>query len=111
MGLSMELGIPVFVVVQANRSGVVEKDSEDMPELESIRDSDGISHNASIVLSIRQTADGTLILQVKKQRNGRVGEKIQYQWSPNVGEFIPVSGGNMEIKRDRKKIVEKEDVF
>ena len=111
MGLSMELGIPVFVVVQANRSGVVEKDSEDMPELESIRDSDGISHNASIVLSIRQTADGTLILQVKKQRNGRVGEKIQYQWSPNVGEFIPLSGGNMEIKRDRKKIVEKEDVF
>ena len=82
-----------------------------MPELESIRDSDGIGHNASIVLSIRQTADGTLILQVKKQRNGRVGEKIQYQWSPNVGEFIPLSGGSMEIKRDRKKIVEKEDVF
>jgi len=111
MGLSMELGIPVFVVVQANRSGVVDKESEDMPELESIRDSDGISHNASIVLSIRQTGDGTLIMQVKKQRNGRVGDKIQYQWSPNIGEFIPLSGSSLETTREKKKIVEKEDVF
>ena len=112
MGLSMELGIPVFVVVQANRNGVVDKDSEDMPELESIRDSDGISHNASIILSIRQTNDGTLIMQVKKQRNGRVGDKIQYQWSPNIGEFIPLSGARLETKQEKKKkIVEKEDVF
>lgn len=112
MGLSMELGIPVFVVVQANRNGVVDKDSEDMPELESIRDSDGISHNASIILSIRQTNDGTLIMQVKKQRNGRVGDKIQYQWSPNIGEFIPLSGERLETKQEKKKkIVEKEDVF
>lgn len=111
MSLSMELGVPVLVVVQANRSGVVDKDSEDTPELESIRDSDGISHNSSVVLSIRQSADGTLTMQVKKQRNGRVGDKIQYQWSPNIGEFIPLSGASVETKREKKKVVEKEDVF
>jgi replicative DNA helicase len=111
MSLSMELGVPVLVVVQANRSGVVDKDSEDTPELESIRDSDGISHNSSVVLSIRQSADGTLTMQVKKQRNGRVGDKIQYQWSPNIGEFIPLSGASIETKREKKKVVEKEDVF
>jgi len=114
MALSVELGIPILVVVQANRSGVVDKESDDMPELESIRDSDGISHNASKVLSIRQSADGALIMQVKKQRNGRVGDKIQYQWSPNIGEFIPMSGSSIsssDTKKEKRKIVEKEDVF
>jgi replicative DNA helicase len=111
MALSMELGVPVIVVVQANRNGVVDKENEDTPELESIRDSDGISHNASKVLSIKQSNDGILTMQVKKQRNGRVGDKIQYQWNPNIGEFIPLSGGNIESHREKKKIVEKEDVF
>jgi len=111
MSLSMEVGVPVLIVVQANRGGVVDKESDDTPELETIRDSDGISHNASIILSIKQGADGTLIMQVKKQRNGRVGDKIQYQWSPNIGEFIPLSGSSLETTREKKKIVEKEDVF
>ena len=111
MSLSMEVGVPVLIVVQANRGGVVDKESDDTPELETIRDSDGISHNASIILSIKQGADGTLTMQVKKQRNGRVGDKIQYQWSPNIGEFIPLSGSSLETTREKKKIVEKEDVF
>ena len=114
MGLSLELGIPVAIVVQANRSGVTDKESEDTPELESIRDSDGISHNATKVLAVKQGNDGTLTLQVKKQRNGRVGDKVRYQWSPNIGEFIPLEGGiesTIRPKREAKKIVEKEDVF
>ena len=110
MSLSVELSIPVFIVVQANRSGVVDKESDDTPELESIRDSDGISHNSSTVISVRQTADGTLILQVKKGRNCRVGDKIQYQWNPNIGEFIPLSGSSTTV-REPKKIETKEDVF
>lgn len=110
MSLSMELGVPVIVVVQANRNGVVDKESDDTPELESIRDSDGISHNASIVLSIKQSADGLLTMQVKKQRNGRVGDKIQYKWSPNIGEFISASGATSS-SQTKRKIVEKEDVF
>lgn len=113
VSLSMELGVPVLVVVQANRSGVVDKESDDTPELESIRDSDGISHNATKVLSIRQSNDGTLIMQVKKQRNGRVGDKVQYQWQPNIGEFIPLSGASIETRREqqKRKIETKEDVF
>lgn len=113
MQLSVDVGVPVLVVVQANRSGVVDKESDDTPELESIRDSDGISHNASTVLSVKHSDDGTLTIQVKKRRQGRVGDKVQYQWNPNIGEFIPLSGGGVEssIKREKKKVVEKEDVF
>lgn len=88
MSLSTELGIPILVVVQANRSGANKEDTESTPDLESIRDSDGIAFNASKVLSLRQTADGILTIQVKKQRSGRVGDKLQYSWNPDIGEFI-----------------------
>ena len=110
MSLSVELGIPVLIVVQANRSGVVDKESDDTPELESIRDSDGISHNATTVLSIRQSNDGILTMQVKKGRNCRVGDKIQYQWNPNIGEFISTTG-SLQTKVAQKKVKAKEDVF
>lgn len=86
MLLSIELKIPVLVVVQANRSGVVDADTSGTPELESIRDSDGISHNASKVLSIRQK-DGALEMGIKKQRFGVVGGKLKYLWDINVGKF------------------------
>lgn len=121
MSLSMEMKIPVLAVVQANRAGVVESDTEDLPELESIRDSDGISHNASKVISLRQK-DNTLLMQVKKQRNGSVGGKIAYSWNPNIGEFICIplnnDAGQMKIRRRKKddpdkktNRVEKEDMF
>lgn len=87
MMLSIELNIPILVVVQANRSGVVDADTDGTPELESIRDSDGISHNASKVISIRQK-DGALEMGIKKQRFGVVGEKLKYVWNINTGEFI-----------------------
>ena len=87
MELSVELGVPILVVVQANRSGVVEKGTTDTPELESIRDSDGIAHNASKILSIHQKEHGVLIMTVKKQRFGAVGGKLTYNWDINVGDF------------------------
>lgn len=107
--LGMELGVPILVVVQANRSGVVDKDSDELPELESIRDSDGIGHNATIVIALKQGPDGFITLQVKKQRNGRVGDKISYRWNPDIGEFI--SENAVSINTSKKKIAEKEDVF
>jgi replicative DNA helicase len=87
MELSIELSVPIVVVVQANRSGVVEKGSHDTPELESIRDSDGIAHNASKILSINQREHGILDMTIKKQRFGPVGGKLTYNWDINSGEF------------------------
>lgn len=87
MELSIELGVPIIVVVQANRSGVVEKGTTETPELESIRDSDGIAHNASKILSIHQKEHGVLTMTVKKQRFGKVGGKLTYNWDINTGDF------------------------
>lgn len=100
MALSVEMHVPVLVVVQANRSGVVNDEDEGTPELESIRDSDGISHNASKVLSIRNKKDNTLEIGIKKQRFGAVGGKVCYHWDINTGTFTYMP---QEEKRDRPR--------
>ena len=84
MELSVELKIPIVTVVQANRSatGV----DMDVPELESIRDSDGIAYNATKVLSIRQNGE-YLNIVVKKNRNGPVNVKLAYKWDIDHGLF------------------------
>lgn len=119
MSLSMELHIPILVVVQANRSGVVSKESDDLPELESIRDSDGIAHNASKVLSLKQK-DNVLEIGIKKQRFGKVGGKLRYTWNIDTGEFIWIpsyddatddSTKSAKIIDMRNKFKDKKDIF
>lgn len=120
MELSMEMEVPVLVVVQANRSGVVEKGTSETPELESIRDSDGIAHNASKILSIHQKEHGVLNMTVKKQRMGAVGGKLTYNWNINTGEFqfIPSYDDaedeevtNKKVDEVKKQYADKSDVF
>lgn len=121
MSLSMETKVPILIVVQANRGGVSQDDNGGTPELETIRDSDGISHNASKVISIRQTKDGILKMEVKKQRFGAVGGKLNYQWDINTGSFVWVPSEDdssrpekreRAIRHEKKKFSgDKEDVF
>lgn len=94
MSLSMELKIPIIVVSQANRGGSFSDDDEGTPELENIRDSDGIAANASKVISIRQLKNQVLRMEIKKQRNGRVGGRLDYIWDIDIGDFtfIPSEG-------------------
>lgn len=120
MSLSMEMKIPILIVVQANRGGVAEKDTDGTPELENIRDSDGIAMNASKVISIRQTNDGVLKMEVKKQRFGSVGGKLNYNWDINTGVFTfipsyddaePQQQTEMKVREVKKQFKDKEDVF
>lgn len=119
MALSIELGIPVLVVAQANRTGTLEKGQDGTPELESIRDSDGIAYNASKTISIRQTGAG-LEMGIKKNRFGAVGGKLIYNWSIDTGEFefIPSYDDaesnhitQRKAEHNRKKYNDTEDVF
>ena len=120
MSLSVELKIPILVVVQANRSGVSVGEDDGTPELESIRDSDGIAHNASKVISIRQKQNGVLEIGIKKQRNGAVGGKLNYTWDIDTGDFTfipsfddaqPRERTEKQVKETRKKFADKADVF
>lgn len=120
MELSVELKIPILVVVQANRSGVVEKGTDNTPELESIRDSDGIAHNASKVLSVNQREYGVLDMVVKKQRFGPVGGKLTYDWDINLGDFRfipsyddaePNEVTREKVENIKQQYTDKADVF
>lgn len=116
MSLSIELKLPIVVVVQSNRGGVVEQGSEGSLELEHIKDSDGIGANASKVISIRQRENNVLELGIKKQRNGVVGSKLSYIWDINLGkfEYIPTDDSKVTKKQKeniKKKFVDKEDIF
>lgn len=119
MSMSMELGIPVLVVVQANRSGTFEQGQSGTPELESIRDSDGIAYNASKSISIRQTGAG-LEIGIKKNRFGAVGGKLIYNWSIDTGEFEfipsyddaePNTTTRKKAEENRKRYNDVNDVF
>ena len=101
MNLSNELEIPIVVVVQANREGARDNNgdvSNDAPEIDTIRGSDGISHNASRVISVRYK-DGNLVLYINKNRYGPVGNKLIYNFNINEGKFTyienPKSGLNI----------------
>lgn len=107
MELSAELKLPIIVVVQANRGGVVEKNSLDTPELENIRDSDGIAQNASIVYAIRQVKTGSgetfLIFDNKKMRGGEVGKSYKYKWDINYGKFVTVTDNEIQLNQDTEE--------
>lgn len=103
INLSREIGIPIIGVVQANRDGVKMNGGE--LELENIRDADGISYSATKVLSIRQKFDEeTIQLSVKKNRNGRVGDKLIYHWIPELGQFMYIPNEENKSAFDEKAV-------
>lgn len=119
MSLSIELKIPILVVVQANR-GAADSEKINAPELEQIRDSDGIAYNASKVIAIRQLKNEVLRIEIKKQRFGIVGGRLDYTWDidkgdfqflPNYDDAQPQEETEKKTKRLKKQYKDKEDVF
>lgn len=108
--VSRELGIPIIVVVQSNRDGVKE-DPYATPDLEDIRDSDGIAHNATKVISLGRKEDA-LIMEIKKNRDGVTGNKLTYLWNIDKGDFewIPTDDDTSthEHKEERKEEIKYE---
>ena len=101
MDLSIELKIPIIVVCQSNREGA--KD-DDAPDLENIRDSDGIAYNASTVIAARQKGPG-IELTIRKNRNGKSGDKLIYLWDIDKGTFQYIP--NEEAERDNSEDIKK----
>ena len=100
--------------MQANRGGVVDKESLDTPELENIRDSDGIAQNASIVYAIRQLkikkGDTYLIFDNKKMRGGEVGKSYKYRWDINTGKFEAVKDTDIPVEHNDEAVREKKEL-
>ena len=117
--LSKELGIPIIVVHQANRTGARDKDGEiskSAPELDTIFGSDGISHNATRVLSVVKTGD-MLTVYVAKNRYGAWGQKLMWNFLANTGEFTYLDNPKSGLAPDpsapsiREQFEDKEETF
>lgn len=98
MDLSIELGIPILCVVQSNRTGA---GTNDAPELDSIRDSDGISFNASMVIALKQKEPGIEII-VRKHRNGQRDGKVMYAWDADRGKFLYVPSTDDSVNNEEQ---------
>lgn len=101
MDLSIELKIPIIVVCQSNREGAKE---DDAPDLENIRDSDGIAYNSSTVIAARQKGPG-IELAIRKNRNGRNGDKLIYMWDIDKGKFNYIPSD--EAERDNSADIQR----
>ena len=107
MSLSNELQIPIVIAVQSNRGGVKAADEEGTPDIDNIRDSDGISFNATKILSIRQVED-RIDIGIKKYRDGKNNnEVISYYWDPDKGVFDFYSTNNETESSYREKKTDK----
>ena len=120
LALSNELQVPICVVSQVNRSGVVEKGSDDTPKLENISESDSIGQVATKVLAIHQKEYGVLVISSEKDRDGVVGGKLMYDWNINTGEFTfiptyddaqPKNKTEEQITKVKKSYKDAKDVF
>lgn len=121
MSLSIELKIPILVVVQSNRGGVNKDNENEAPDLENIKDSDGIAANATKVIAIRQkTSDNIIQLCIRKHRDGKTGQTLLYQFDFDNGTFNYVPSDNdgatterrnEKINQIKKEFKEVEDVF
>lgn len=118
--LSLELEIPVIAVIQANRGAIKQDDDEGTPDLEHIKDSDGVGHNATKVFSIRQLKESVLEIEIKKNTFGCVGGKLKYQWSIDTGDFTWIPSFDdaesekkteRKVRETKKKFKDAEDVF
>jgi len=103
ISLSLELKIPIIVVVQSNRGGVKEVNAEGTPELENIRDSDGIAQNATKVIALRQTGAG-LEFGIKKHRDGISGGKLIYYWDIDKGIYKYIPSNDDSFTEDDRDI-------
>ena len=102
MTLSNELQIPIIAVVQANREGARDSNGEvndDTPEIDTIRGSDGISHNASRVISVRYK-DNTITIYLNKNRYGEVNVKLIYKYFINEGKFTYMNNPKANLPQD-----------
>lgn len=106
--LSSERKIPVLALAQANREGAKKEGETDAPGLENIKESDDIAHNSSKCIGMRQSNFG-LVLDIIKNREGRVGDKLLYSWDIDTGHFAYIPSADDAAKPEIRQQTVQQD--
>ena len=84
--LSKKYQLPIILAVQANREATKNPNPNSLPEMENIAESDAIGQDATLAVSMR-IKDNQLEMQIKKYRDGVVGNKFVYGLDLDHGKF------------------------
>lgn len=103
MALSIELGVPIITVVQSNRGDERGKVADKFPDLFNVRDSDGISYNATLVIS-GYHENNTMHLKLTKSRGSEDNKVLLYHWDIDRGQFEYVPDSDSTDKEDNEKV-------
>lgn len=109
--LSSELKIPIIGLTQANRDAV--KKNDEGVTLENIKESDDISHNSSKCLGLSRAGsdNSVLVIDVIKNRSGKSGVKLRYEWDINSGYFSYLPSMTDSTPTDLKLIEENKNKY
>ena len=91
--LSEKYHCPMIVACQANRMGARSENEDGLPEMENLAESDAIGQDATLAISMR-IKKNQLEMQVKKYRDGRVGDKFVYALDLDHGKFTYLPDDN-----------------
>lgn len=107
--LSEKYKCPIILAAQASRLGAKGKDEKGVPEMEHIAESDAVGQDATLAVSMR-IKDNQLEMQIKKYRDGVVGDKFVYALDLDKGSFTYLPEDNTK-QEDRKKAEEIRNKF
>lgn len=84
--LSEKYNCPMILAAQANRMGAKGENENGLPEMEHLAESDAIGQDATLAVSMR-IKNNQLEMQIKKYRDGVVGNKFVYALDLDHGKF------------------------
>ena len=91
--LSEKYNCPMIVAAQANRMGAKGENEDGLPEMENLAESDAIGQDATLAISMR-IKKNQLEMQIKKYRDGIVGNKFVYALDLDHGKFTYLPDDN-----------------
>lgn len=87
--MSTEFGVPIVFVAQTNRKGT---EKEEGAGIENITGADNIGQVVTRIISLRKCKDtiDALEMAVTKNRYGRAGDRIIYQFNSDTSQFFNI---------------------
>lgn len=103
--LSEKYQCPIILAAQANRFGAKGQEEKGVPEMEHIAESDAVGQDATLAVSMR-IKDNQLEMQIKKYRDGVVGNKFVYALDLDHGKFtyLPDDGNKKEDLQQAEEV-------
>lgn len=107
--LSEKYNCPMIVACQANRLGAKGENEKGLPEMEHLAESDAVGQDATIAVSMR-IKNNQLEMQLKKYRDGVVGNKFVYALDLDHGKFTYLPDDNSSVE-NKQQIEETRNKF